>query len=135
MGDQIFLLLPTDIQKIENISELVFSIAGRCIVVMLVIIAILFVWRVLASNQYSIRQINVPKSFEEAGHSGHVLANRIYQRLSEILRRVSSTEFAKGYSTYSTDNDVSVDVGGMECPSKDLLNLSDACWVSNKTKE
>jgi tetratricopeptide (TPR) repeat protein len=123
MSDHILPLLLADIQQIENISELIFSIAGKCILVALVVIAIVFVWRVLASNRYSIRQINVPSAFEEAGHSGPVIANRIYCRLSEILQRVSATEFAKGYSTYSTDNDVSVDVGGMGMPIKGFIEL------------
>jgi Tfp pilus assembly protein PilF len=123
MSDQILPFILADIQQIENISELIFSIAGKCIAVVLAVIAIAFVWRVLASKHYSIRQINIPASFEEAGHSGNVIANRIYHRISEILLRVSATEFAKGYSTYSTDNDVSVDVGGMGMPIKGFIEL------------
>lgn len=113
----------SDIQQIGNFAELIFSIAGKLIVVALVLVAVVFVFRVLTNNNYSIRQINVPASFEDAGHSGPVIANRVYNRLTEIIQLVSATEYAKGYSTSSTDLDVSVDVGGMGMPIKAFIEL------------
>jgi tetratricopeptide (TPR) repeat protein len=124
----------SDLQQIGNFAELGFAIAGKLIVVALVIIAIVFVIRVLTNNNYSIRQINVPASFDEAGHSGPVIANRIYNRLTEIIQRVSATEYAKGYSTSFTDLDVSVDVGGMGMPIKAFIELIGSTVGINKKK-
>jgi tetratricopeptide (TPR) repeat protein len=116
-------LLLANIQQIENIAELIFSMAGKGVIVALVLIAIIFIYRVLANDRYSIRQINVPPFFQEAGYTGPVIANRIFFRLTEILQRVSATEYAKGYSTDATDSDVSIDVGGMGMPVKGFIEL------------
>src|SRR5262249_48113698 len=97
--------------------------------------AIIFVVRVLRDSSYSIRQINVPPSFEEAGHSGPVIAKRIHARLGEIIQRVSATEYAKGYTTTAADSDVSVDVAGMGMPIKAFIELIGASLGFRRNKK
>lgn len=118
----LFLTGPTfglsDLQEFELLAEVVFSILTKVFIIGAVIIAVVYIFRVLIDKSYSIRQINVPASFEQAGHSGPVVANRIYYRIQQIIQRVSATEFSKRYSTSATETDVSVDLAGMGLPLK-----------------
>jgi hypothetical protein len=113
----------SDIQQFALVTQSIFSIVANIFVITLVIIAIVFVVRVLSNNSYSIRQINVPSSFELAGHSGPVIANRIHIRLNDIIQRVSATQYAKAYTTSEMESDVAVDVGGMGLPLKGFIEL------------
>src|SRR5437879_1793767 len=112
-----------DIQQVGNLIHSVFSIVADVFVIALVIVAIVFVVRVLRDSSYSIRQINMPPSFEQAGHTGPVIAKRIHARLGEIIQRVSATEYAKGYTTTAADSDVSVEVARMGMPVKVCIEL------------
>jgi tetratricopeptide (TPR) repeat protein len=113
----------SEIQQFGAVAQSLFSIITNIFVIGLVIIAIAFIVRVLSNNSYSIRQINVPTSFELAGHSGPVIANRIHIRLNEIIQRVSATQYAKGYTLSAMESDVSVDVAGMGLPLKGFIAL------------
>ncbi len=112
-----------DLQGIERQSELIFSILTKLFVIALVIIALLYIIRVLLDKSYSIRQVSVPPSFEQSGHSGPVIANRIHFRIQHIIQSVSAMEYAKGYMTGSTESDVSVDVAGLGMPVKAFIEL------------
>jgi tetratricopeptide (TPR) repeat protein len=57
------------------------------------------------------------------GHSGPVIANRIFFRIQRIIERVNATEHAKRYSTTATETDVSVDMAGMGMPIKAFVEL------------
>src|SRR5687768_9596084 len=74
----------------------VVSILSRLLIVSLAVVAIGFVVRILRDKSYSIRQVNVPASFLTMGHSGPVIANRIFFRIQRIIERVNATEHAKG---------------------------------------
>ena len=111
------------LSNFEQQSELVFSIVAKVLILLLVLMAVVFVVRVLMDSSYSIRTINVPRSLEEAGLSGPVVANRIYFRIQQIIERVNATEHAKGYSTSTSETDVSVDVAGMGMPIKGFIEL------------
>lgn len=123
------------LRDIEQHSELIFSVLTRMFIIALVIIAIVFVIRVLLDKSYSIRQINVPESLQQAGHSGPVIANRIYFRLQQIIERVSATEHAKGYSTSATQTDVSVDLAGMGMPIKGFIELIGGAFGLHRAKK
>jgi hypothetical protein len=112
-----------DLQYFEQHAQIIFSILTKLFLITLVVIAIIYIFRVLMDDSYSIRQINVPASFEMAGHTGPVIANRIYYRIQQIIQRVSATELAKGYSTSASEADVSVDVGGMGLPIKGFIEM------------
>ncbi len=113
----------TNIQEAGNLIHSIFSMVADVFVIGLVLVAIVFVVRVLRDSSYTIRQINVPPSFEEAGHAGSVISKRIHARLGEIIQRVSATEYAKGYTTTATDSDVAVEVAGMGMPIKGFIEL------------
>ena len=113
----------TELQLFELQAELIFSILTKVFVIALVIIAIIYIVRVLLDKRHSIRHVHVPASFEEAGHSGPVIANRIHYRIQQIVERVSATEKIKGYSTAEAETEVSVDVGGMGLPIKGFVEL------------
>lgn len=124
-----------NLREIEQHSELVFSILTKVFIIALVVTAIVFIVRVLLDTSYSIRQINVPESFQQAGHSGPVIANRIYYRLQQIIERVSATEHAKGYSTSATQTDVSVDLAGMAMPIKGFIELIGGAFGLHRAKK
>jgi Tfp pilus assembly protein PilF len=109
--------------EIEGHSAVIFSILTRLFILALGIVAIVFVVRVLRDKSYSIRQVNVPESFLIMGHSGPVIANRIFFRIQRIIERVNATEHAKGYSTSATETDVSVDLAGMGMPVKAFVQM------------
>lgn len=111
------------LQKFEQNAELIFSILTKVFIIVLVCIAIIYIVRVLFNKHYSIQRIHVPTSFEEAGHSGPVIANRIHYRILQIIQRVSATEKIKGYSTADAEKEVSVDVVGMGLPIKAFVEL------------
>jgi hypothetical protein len=115
--------MPADIQQAVNAIHSVYAIVADVFVMTLVVIAIIFVVRILRDSSYTIRQINVPPPFDEAGHSGSVIAKRIHAKLSEIIQQVSATEYARGYTTTAGDSDVSVDVAGMGMPIKGFIEL------------
>jgi tetratricopeptide (TPR) repeat protein len=112
-----------DILQTGNTVHSIFSFVADVFIITAVIVAIVFVVRVLLDRSYTIRQINVPASFEAAGHTGPVIARRIQSKLNEIIQRVSATEYAKGYTTSAADSDVSVDVAGMGMPIKGFIEL------------
>jgi tetratricopeptide (TPR) repeat protein len=121
--------------EFEQHTEAVFSILTKFFITSLVVIAIVFIVRVLMDRSYSIRQVNVPESFQVAGHSGPVVANRIYLRLQQIIERVSATEHAKGYSTSATETDVSVDLAGMGMPIKGFIELIGGAFGLHRAKK
>jgi Tfp pilus assembly protein PilF len=143
MLDNRILLLLTDVTagplnglfEFEQTAETVFSILTKLFIIGLVVIAIVFIVRVLLDNSYSIRQINVPESFAATGHSGPVVANRIYLRLQQIIARVSATEHAKGYSTSAAETDVSVDLAGMGMPIKGFIELVGGAFGLHRAKK
>jgi tetratricopeptide (TPR) repeat protein len=108
---------------LEEHSAVIFSILTRLFIISLASVAIVFVVRVLREKNYSIRKVNVPDSFLTMGHSGPVIANRIFFRIQRIIERVNATEHAKGYSTSATETDVSVDLAGMGMPIKAFVQL------------
>jgi tetratricopeptide (TPR) repeat protein len=112
-----------DILQTSNDIHAIYAIVADVFIITLVIIAIVFVARVLLNSSYTIQQINVPASFEAAGHTGPVIARRIQSRLNEIIQHVSAAEYAKGYNTSAADSDVSVDVAGMGMPIKGFIEL------------
>jgi tetratricopeptide (TPR) repeat protein len=120
---------------IEEQLSVVFSILSRLLVVALVVVAIGFVVRVLRDKSYSIRQVNVPSSFLPMGHSGTVVANRIFFRIQRIIERVNAIEHAKGYSTSSTETDVSVDLAGMGMPVKAFVQMIGGAFGLRRAKK
>jgi hypothetical protein len=120
---------------IEKNSEAIAAILTRLFIVSLVVVAIVFVVRVLRDKRYSIRQVNVPDSFLAMGNSGPVIANRIFFRIQRIIEGVNATEHVKGYSTSATETDVSVDLVGMGMPIKAFIQLiGDAFGIQRAKK-
>jgi len=124
-----------DILETSNTVHSIFSIVADVFIITAVIVAIVFVVRVLLDRSYTIRQINVPSSFEVAGHTGQVIARRIQSKLNEIIQRVSATEYAKGYTTSAADSDVSVDVAGMGMPIKGFIELIGSTFGIKRNKK
>jgi tetratricopeptide (TPR) repeat protein len=113
----------TELERFELRAELIFSIMTKAFGIGLIAIAIIYIIQVLRDKSYSIRHINVPASFAQSGHSGPVVANRIYARLQLIIQRVSANYHLKGYTTASAEKEVSVDVGGMGLPIRGFVEM------------
>lgn len=111
------------LEEFEQHAEVTFSILTKVFIIILVSIAFVYIFRVLLNKKYSIRHVRVPKSIEDAGHSGPVIANRIQYRLHQIIQRVSATEKIKGYSTADAEGEVAVDVAGVGLPIKSFVEL------------
>jgi hypothetical protein len=120
---------------IDEHSAVVVSVLTRLLIISLIVVAIVFVVRVLRDKSYSIRQVNVPDSFLPMGHSGPVIANRIFFRIQRIIERVNATEHAKGYSTSATETDVSVDLAGMGMPIKAFIQLIGEAFGMQRSKK
>jgi tetratricopeptide (TPR) repeat protein len=113
----------TQLEQFEQQAELIFSIMTKLFGIGLIIVAIIYIVQVLRDKSYSIRHINVPAPFEKGGHSGAVVANRIYCRIQLIIQRVSANYHLKGYTTASAEKEVSVDVGGMGLPIRGFVEM------------
>ena len=112
-----------DLEQFGQQTKVIFSFLTELVIIVLVIITIVYVVKVLLGKHHSIRHIHVPRTFEDAGHSGPVIANRIHYRIQQIIQRVSATEYVKGYSTAAAENEVSVDVVGVGLPIKGFIEL------------
>jgi hypothetical protein len=129
------LFVPFDLQQIELKSELIFSILTKAFIMALVIIAMIYIFRVLLDKSYTIRFVHVPSSFEQSGHSGSVIANRIYYRIQLTIQRVSAIGQLKGYSTAAAEKEISVDVGGMGLPIRGFVELLGSALGINRSKK
>jgi hypothetical protein len=130
--------LPTvllNLQQLMPSSEIVFSLLTKLLIMALVIIALIYIVRVLLDKSYSIRFVHVPLSFEQSGHSGPVISNRIYYRIQLTIQRVSATGQLKEYSTAAAEKDISVDVGEMELPIRGFVELLGNALGINRSKK
>jgi hypothetical protein len=127
--------LSFNLQQIELKSELIFSILTKFFIIALVIIALIYILRVLLDKRYSIRFVHVPSSFEPSGHSGPIIANRIYYRIQLTIQRVSAIGQLKGYSTATAEKEISVDVGGMGLPIRGFVELLGNALGINRSRK
>lgn len=115
--------------------EIAFSILTRVFIIVLVAIAIIYIFRVLLNKKYSIRYVHVPSSLEQSGHTGPVIANRIQYRLHQIIQRVSAMEKIQGYATAEAEREVAVEVAGVGLPIKSFVEmLGSALGISRSRK-
>jgi Flp pilus assembly protein TadD len=121
--------------RLEGYLADVISILSQLLIISLSIVAIVFVVRILRDKSYSIRQVNVPGSFLNMGHSGPVIANRIFFRIQRIIERVNATEHVKGYSTSASETDVSVDLVGMGMPIKAFVQMIGEAFGLQRAKK
>ena len=125
----------SELERFELQASLIFSILSKAFGVGLIVIALIYIVQVLRDKSYSIRHINVPASFEQGGHSGAVIANRIYCRLQLIIQRVSANYHLKGYSTASAEKEVSVDLGGMGLPIRGFVEMLGGALGIHRSKK
>jgi tetratricopeptide (TPR) repeat protein len=111
------------IEHFQDLLKSLFSILGKVLAFAATAIVITLIVRVLTDRSYCIHRINVPDVLSSAGHTGPVLAGRIFFRLSEIIQRVSALDYARGYSNAAVETDVAVDVAGMGLPVKQVIEM------------
>jgi hypothetical protein len=111
-----------NIVRVEKRVTAIFSIMAKVFVIMLISIAIIFIARQLADSGYSIKQVNMPVAFQDAGYTGPVVANRISSHLREIIDKVKLNPRLE-YINPNSDADVSVDLVGVGVPVRGVINL------------
>jgi hypothetical protein len=111
-----------DIVRFEKRVTATFSIMGKLFVIALIGIAVIFISRQLTDSGYSIKQVNMPVDFQDAGYTGPVVANRILSHLREIIDKVKLNPRLE-YVNPNSDADVSVDLVGVGVPVRGVINL------------
>lgn len=107
--------------RIDKKVSAVFSIVGKVFIAGVILLAIVFIIRQLSSTGYAIRHVNMPVSFQDAGYTGPVVADRITSNLKTMLERVklNSVEFIDP----SSEADVSVDLVGVGVPVRAAVSM------------
>lgn len=111
------------IVRLEKRLGTTFSILSRLVLIIVIITAVVFIFRELASDAFVIQPIQVPTVLEEKGFSGNTLATRINRKLNDIIQRTNSLESATSYANASSQSDVSVDVVGVGLPVRSFIEL------------
>ncbi|MBM3177247.1 MAG: hypothetical protein FJZ78_04490 [Bacteroidetes bacterium] len=106
-------------QRVRNIT----SIAGRLLIVVLVVALLTFLIREWTADGYVIQQINVPEDLAKSGYTGPVIANRIRYNLEEIVENTRLQENAQAYKSASEDLDLSVDLIGVGVPVRAVIDM------------
>ena len=124
-----------NVLRLEKRITAAFSIMAKVFVIALISVALIFIARELSKDGYVITQVNVPASFEEAGYTGPVVAKRISENLSKIIRITRTEAIAEGYTPDSDENDVAVDMVGLGVPIRGVVELiGDALGINRKKK-
>jgi hypothetical protein len=109
--------------RFEKRFAAIVSIVLKSAVLILVLLIAIFVFRELNDSSYSIQEINVPSSFQESGYNGQVVAERISDKLIDIISKERFSEEASMYSNSAGKNDVSVDVVGTGIPVRAFVDV------------
>lgn len=84
--------LNIDWEKWSKRGDQGYQIAWRLLISTLVIGFLWFIISGLKDNGYSIQAFNMPKSFEDAGYSGPVMARKLVDELSSVQSFISSVK-------------------------------------------
>ena len=95
-------------------------------IVALIFFGFVFIWREISASNYSIRSVSVPAAFSDAGYTGQVLANRIFDRLNNIIERERLADVATEYKDANSAVDLNVEVVGIGVPIRSFV-----AFVSN----
>lgn len=76
--------------KIDNVLMRIFQLSWRLAVGLIVVVLLLFIYRGFKDENYAIKAFLVPKEFNDAGYSGLVVANKLFDEVSAIEAFVAS---------------------------------------------
>lgn len=120
-------------RRVDKTLSRVVSIVFRSILVAMMIIGIIFVIRQLSNSNYSMEQISVPRTFEEAGYTGHSVANRIFNRVNSVIKNERLADVAKEYENANAVLDLNVEVVGIGVPIRSLtMMLGETMGIDNR---
>lgn len=77
-------------EKIDNSLMRIFQISWRLGVLLVVCVMLLFIYRGLKDENYAIKAFLVPKELSDAGFSGVVVANKLFDEIKTIQEFVAS---------------------------------------------
>ena len=99
------------------------SILLRTTVIASILISIAFILRHLTDSNYSMEGISVPKAFEDAGYTGQVVANRIFNQIHSIITNERLADVSTEYKNANSDIDLNVEVVGIGVPIKSVTTI------------
>ena len=79
---------------------------------LLIITALILLWKEYHRDQFLINPINVPLSFEQQGIKPAVAAQRIFDEINSFQKKVTSVREASSYSTNQSGSSVDFQVAG-----------------------
>lgn len=109
------------VERVDKKVAAIFSIVGKVFIAGVIMLVIVFIVRQLSNTGYAIQHVNMPVSFQEAGYTGPVIADRIISNLKAIIDRVkvNSVEFIDP----ALQADVSVDLVGVGVPVRAAIGM------------
>jgi tetratricopeptide (TPR) repeat protein len=110
-------------KAVDNGLKTTLSILLRGIFIVLILLGLVFIFNELSDSNYSIEEMSVPQSFHERGYTGHVLANRIFNRINSIIKNERLADVAKEYSNANAIVDLNVEVVGIGVPIRSLTSI------------
>lgn len=109
------------------------SILLHSIFILLILLGSFFIFGELFDSNYSIEEMSVPQSFHERGYTGHVLANRIFNRINSIIQNERLADVAREYKNANAIVDLNVEVVGIGVPIRSLTSiLGEALGIRNR---
>lgn len=122
-----------NVVKFERRLNATISVIFKSLLIILTAIGLIFIHRELSSTNYSIQHISVPASFEESGYTGPVIANRIFNRLNNIIQSERLADVATEYKNANSVVDLNVDLVGIGVPVRSFIRLlGESLGINNR---
>ncbi len=123
-----------DVIKFEKKAKAITAILTRLAWLVVLVIAVFFIYKELSDDRYSIQHINVPLSFEDAGFSGTVVANLLSDKMEEIIRILQENKETAQYINSIDRPDIQVDMVGVGMPVRAFIALIGDAFGIHKVK-
>ena len=124
----------TSAREINNWLARTLSILVRTTAIAAMFLGIVFIFQHVSDSNYSMEAMSVPKAFEEAGYTGQVVANRIFNQINSIIRNERLADVATEYKNANSEIDLNIEVVGIGVPMKSLTTMLGETLGINRRK-
>lgn len=111
------------ILKFNRRLSAIFSIIARTALLILAVLVMIFIGRELTITRYAITQVAVPPVLVESGFSEAVMANRIRNKLNEIIKKYRLADVAGEYRSLNSSIDLNLEMEGIDVPVKAMIEF------------
>jgi tetratricopeptide (TPR) repeat protein len=125
----------TNVVHIEKRAQAIFSILTKVTIALLVVAVLIFFVSEITSDGLVIQQISVPDAYVQAGYTGPVLAQRVINRLDDMIYKTATYDRSVAYTNAFDNTDVSIDMVGMGVPIRGAIEMiGETIGVQRKKK-